>query len=244
MNTTAPVIALDHPAALDAARVGRMAADLAAARAAGLPAASGVVLTTDWSTHDEATARQVWRITSHDGARPLTVRPSSARRTHRVPSEHAIEPVIVVRDADAMLAAIVAIRRADPTIPVLLQPESAAAWRGALFGDDSGERWRSRPIVVARAADGVGDGSSDWIAELDQTGRVRAELSAAATEPPAAVLARLSRLATKVADTFGGPHDLDWTADSAGRLQLLRVRPVLRVTRGLVPGPDEIVAAA
>ena len=45
MNTTAPVIALDHPAALDAARVGRKAANLAAARAAGLPVAPGVVLT-------------------------------------------------------------------------------------------------------------------------------------------------------------------------------------------------------
>ena len=45
MNSPAPVIALDHPAAFEAARVGRKAAALARARAAGLPVGAGVVLT-------------------------------------------------------------------------------------------------------------------------------------------------------------------------------------------------------
>ena len=77
MSTPAPVIALDHPAAFDAARVGRKAAALARARAAGLPVGSGVVLTDQWCRDDRATAPQVWRIISHDGALPLVVRPSA-----------------------------------------------------------------------------------------------------------------------------------------------------------------------
>ncbi len=71
-----PVIALDHPAALDAARVGHDAAALATARAAGLPVGPGVVLTRMWSSDDAHTAELVWRIVSHDGAIALSVRPS------------------------------------------------------------------------------------------------------------------------------------------------------------------------
>ena len=63
-----PVIALDHPAALDVARVGHDAAALATARAAGLPVGPGVVLTALWRCDDAHTAELVWRIVSHDGA--------------------------------------------------------------------------------------------------------------------------------------------------------------------------------
>ena len=115
MNTTAPVIALDTPAALDAARVGRKAANLAAARAAGLPVAPGVVLTADWTSDDTATAVQVWRIISHDGARPLVVRPSAAGpdRRRSGAATGAIEAATVVDDADAMLSAIAVLRAHD-----------------------------------------------------------------------------------------------------------------------------------
>jgi len=242
MNAAAPVIALDHPAALDAARVGRAAADLAAARVAGLPAAPGVVLTTDWPTDDLVTARQVWRIVSHDGGRALTVRSSNPRRAARSAPPQAIEPVTVVRGLDAFLAAIAEVRASDPVMPVLLQPVVPAAWCGVLYAD---EHWapRTRPVVVARAAHGTT--RDEWTGELDHAGRVRAELSAGATAPPAAVLARVARLAAKVTERFGGPHDLDWVADPAGRVQLLRLRPVVAAARSdLVPGPGEIVTAA
>src|SRR3954469_11273648 len=103
MNTTAPVIALDTPAALDATRLGRKAANLAAARAAGLPVAPGVVLTADWSCDDHATALQVWRIISHDGARPLVVRPSPTGRGRRhAAGTGAVEPAVVVGDGPAL----------------------------------------------------------------------------------------------------------------------------------------------
>jgi rifampicin phosphotransferase len=225
MNATAPVIALDTPAALDAARVGRKAAALAAARAAGLPVAPGVVLTADWSSRDDATALQVWRIISHDGVRPLVVRPSPTGRDRRpAAGAGAVEAATVVHDGCGLLAALAALRAEDQSTPVLVQPHVPATWRGTLFADDVNGGWRARPLVVAAPHDGP-----EWTAELDHAGRVREVVSAHAAGPPAQLLARLARLADKVATAFDGPHDLDWVAADDGRLQLLRVRPVVRL---------------
>jgi rifampicin phosphotransferase len=225
MNTTAPVIALDTPAALDAARVGRKAANLAAARAAGLPVAPGVVLTADWPCDDQATALQVWRIISHDGARPLVVRPSANGRDRRpAPGSPAIEPVTVVHDSDGLLRAIAALRTADAGVPVLVQPHVAGAWQGVLFADDAAGGRRARPLVVAAPA-----GGPAWSAEIDHAGRVRDVLSAPSAAPPAELLGRLARLADKVTAAFDGPHDLEWAVAADGRIQLLRVRPVVRL---------------
>jgi rifampicin phosphotransferase len=248
MNTAAPVIALDTPAALDAARVGRKAANLAAARAAGLPVAPGVVLTADWSSHDTTTALQVWRITSHDGVRPLVVRPSaaaSARRRGADCGRGALEPVTVVHDGAAMLAAIAVLRRADAATPVLIQPHVPGDWRGVLFADDSAGGWRARSLVVADA------GGGEWIGELDHAGRVCDVLSPDGTEAPDAhLLGRLARIADKVTAAFDGPHDLEWVIADDGRVQLLRVRPVVRLhatpnDRRSAPAPGrELVRSA
>jgi rifampicin phosphotransferase len=245
MNTTAPVIALDTPAALDVARVGRKAANLAAARAAGLPVAPGVVLTADWSSDDQATALQVWRIISHDGARPLVVRPSANGRERRpAPGSGAGEPVTVVRDGDGLLRAIAGLRAADACLPVLVQPHVAGAWQGVLFADDAGGGWRARPVVVATPADGP-----EWTAEIDHAGRVRDVLSAPAAAPPAQLLGRLARLADRVAAAFDGPHDLEWVVADDGRIQLLRVRPVVRLhvaggARPSAPQPTRVLVGS
>jgi pyruvate,water dikinase len=236
MSTTTPVIALDHPAALDAARVGRKAADLAAARAAGLPVGPGVVLTTEWATEDRPTAGLVWRITSHDGTRPLTVRPSPAgdrRRADAGRATGAVATTTVVHDLEAMLAAIAALRSDDPTAPVLLQPHAVGSWQGVLFADDRAHRLRATSVVAARPA--VGGETEEWVAELDRAGRVVDVLTAEQTVgPPAEILRRLARLAERVDASFDGPHDIEWAATDEGPLQLLRVRPVarLRVTNG------------
>ena len=242
MNTSAPVIALDTPAALDAARVGRKAANLAAARAAGLPVAPGVVLTADWSSDDTATAIQVWRIISHDGARSLVVRPSAAGRDRRrsAAATGAIEAATVVDDADTMLSAISALRARDAITPVLVQPHVPGVWRGVLFADDAGGGWRARPLVVAAEPTSI---DCQWVAELDHTGRVRDLLSGGDLVGPGShLLARVARVAEKVAAAFNGPHDIEWVIADDGRVQLLRVRPVVRLhsTSG---GREEVPAA-
>lgn len=232
MNTAVPVIALDHPAAFDVARVGRKAAALAQARAAGLPVGSGVVLTTQWSREDRATVDQVWRIISHDGARPLVVRPSAVARDRCRPAgAGALEAMQVVGTAAELIVAIDEIRhgddRTETNVPVLVHPHLAGAWRGVLFDDDgNGGRRRRRAIVVAVD----GDPDTTWIAELDHAGRIRDVLSGHHLDhPPIEVLVRLVRLAERVAAAFDGPHDIEWTSDDAGRVHLLRVRPVVRL---------------
>ncbi len=250
MNTTAPVIALDTPAALDAARVGRKAANLAAARAAGLPVAPGVVLTADWSSEDTATAVQVWRIISHDGARPLVVRPSAAGTDRRRPATvtGAIEAATVVHDVDAMLSAIAALRAHNAITPVLVQPHVSGTWRGVLFADDAGGGWRARPLVVAADPSSI---DRQWIAELDHSGRVRDIVTGGDLVGPAThLLARVARVAEKVARAFSSPHDIEWVIADDGRVQLMRVRPVVRLHstpggRKDVPAPrPELVATA
>jgi len=250
MNTTAPVIALDTPAALDAARVGRKAANLAAARAAGLPVAPGVVLTADWSSDDTATAVQVWRILSHDGARSLVVRPSAAGTDRRRSgaATGAVEAATVVHDAEAMLSAIATLRAHNATTPVLMQPHVSGMWRGVLFADDAGGGWRARPLVVAAEPTAI---DSQWIAELDHTGRVRDILTGGDLVGPAThLLARVARIADKVARAFNSPHDIEWVIADDGRVQLMRVRPVVRLHtapggRNDVPAPrPELVSSA
>lgn len=230
MNAAAPVIALDHPAAFDVARVGRKAAALARARAVGLPVGSGVVLTTQWCREDRATALQVWRILSHDGALALTVRSSAVTSDRRHPADAgAIERTRLANDAAQLLHAIDAIRdggdRTDSNVPVLVQPHVVGAWRGLLFSDDAVSARRRRHVVVAT------DDTDQWIAHLDEVGRVRDVLSGEHLDhPPVEVLARLVRLADRVAAAFDRPHDIEWATDDAGRVHLLRIRPGLRST--------------
>lgn len=232
MNAPVPVIALDHPAALDVARVGRTAAALAAARGAGLPVRGGVVLTTQWDHHDTATALAVWRIISQDGAIALAVRPSSLHR-ERSGDGSTPMPVRIVEDAAALLDAAVAIRRqGEWRVPVLVHPHLDGPWHGELFADGSRV---NRPVVVARRRSG-----DDWVAELDAAGRIRDVYSAARPgedldHPPVEVLARIARLAERVADRFDGPHDLEWLVDDAGRAHLLRLLPVARLHAADLP---------
>ncbi|MET0457648.1 MAG: hypothetical protein ABW195_00245, partial [Ilumatobacteraceae bacterium] len=225
------------PAACDAARVGRKAAALAKARAAGLPVGSGVVLTTQWCHDDRATVTQVWRIISHDGVLPLVVRPSAVVRDRARPADAgAIEPTVVVRDLDGFCAAVDAVRlgrdRAEANVPVLVQPHVAGTWHGVLFGDDSRPGRRRRRVVVARRGDDAGATPADdeWIAELDDAGRTRDVLSGGHLDhPPVEVLARLARLAERLAVAFDGAHDIEWAADGQGRVHLVRFRPVVRL---------------
>jgi hypothetical protein len=171
-----PVIALDHPAALDAARVGHDAAALATARAAGLPVGPGVVLTRMWSPDDAQTAELVWRIVSHDGAIALSVRPSPV-------GSSVLEPASSVHSAVELLSAAGAARDATgPDVPVLVQADAGSDWRGVLTTDDRGTR----------------------ACEVLGTDRLR---------PTRQVLARLSRLADRLAAVLGGAPDFEFAVD-------------------------------
>ena len=71
------IVALDEAAATSVAHVGAKAANLARARAAGLPALSGVVLSTRWTRDDLPAAVAAWRTLSGGGATAVVVRSSS-----------------------------------------------------------------------------------------------------------------------------------------------------------------------
>ena len=158
----------------------------------------------------------------------------------RRPSEHgAVEPATIARDLDAMLAAIADVRAHEATTPVLLQPHVAGTWRGVLFADTVAQRRGSTSLTVARRA----DHTLDWVAQLDQHGRVRDVMSATAGGgPPTVVLHRLSRLADGVAARFDAPHDLEWVADDDGRLQLLRIDPVVHLRAATGPARPLTIA--
>jgi rifampicin phosphotransferase len=227
-----PVIALDHPSAFDVARVGRKAATLAVARAAGLPVGSGVVLTVDWSRDHIGAAHQVWRIISQDGARPLVVRRSSIDRGNR--AGRPLGDVGVVRTvagAPEFTAAIEAVH--DSRTAVLVQPFAEAIWRGVMFAD-AGRR--PRPVVACASA---AYPQRVWMAEIDQHGRTRRVLSEDVDEqPPAELLGDLARLTRRVDRTFEGHHDVDWVAKRDGSTRLIDIRP------GLPAAPAEGVAPA
>ena len=156
------------------------------------------------------------------------MRPSATGRDRGARRAGAIEPATVVHDLDAMLAAVDALRADDPTTPVLAAaaPRRRVARRAV--------RRRQRPRLAGgaarRRAPATAHDDGEWIAEIDHAGRVRDVLSGEPLgDPPAEVLARLGRLADRVAAAFDGPHDLEWVADAGGRLQLLRIRPVVRL---------------
>ena len=141
----------------------------------------------------------------------------SSRPTSPVSAAELVEVIDLIRD-DAPCA--------EPHVPVLVQPELAAPWRGVLFeGDTTRGRWRRQAIVVAHD----GDSEDAWIAELDHGGRIRDVLSGWHLEhPPLEVLVRLARLADRVTAALGGGHDIEWASDESGRPHLLRARPSVR----------------
>ena len=207
-----PVIALDHPVACDATRVGDDAAALATARAAGLPVGRGVVLTPEWSTSDAATVDMLWQIVSHDGALPLAVRPSPV-------GSSSLEPARVVHSATDLLEAAHTVRMVSGPVAVLVQPVLPDEWRGVLIADDGGTNGTRRRHLVHAATNG-----GDWIAELDRAGRVRRVLAGQHLEhPPVEVLVRLGRLTDRVEAVLGETHDVEF-AVQGGHVRALHLR--------------------
>ena len=257
MSSHPSVVTLDDPAALDASLVGAKAANLARARAAGLPVLPGVVLTTAWTPIDRSVAVEAWRALSADGTHRVVVRSSSTGEDGGSSSMAGVfESVLDVAGEpaffaalDAVLASAHAARAAglvDASMAVLVQPMLDARWGGVLFGADpvSGRRDRLVVAAVDGGPDALVSGEVDgWTAALDRRGRVRDVRSGRdAARPPRTLLHRLARLARTAGRAYGGPQDIEWAVTDDGALHLLQARPITTIgpAKGTVFGPGPV----
>lgn len=253
-----PVLALDDPAAADPACAGAKAAAIARARAAGLPALTGFVITTE-AVHDRAAAvaasRDRWRELSDDGRRALVVRSSSAIEDTAASSMAGrFTTVVGVTGWDAYVDAVdrvcesaefVARTEGLPLsavpIAVLVQPLLSPRVAGVLFGVDPVTGRSDRRVIAAvrgvpeQLVSGTESGSRY---EVDARGRPRhVDLGPDRVRLHRRDLRRLVDLAARCAAVFGGPQDIEWAVDADGSVVLLQSRPVTTALTGTPAGP-------
>ena len=150
----------------------------------------------------------------------------------RLPAlEAAVQAVLDSRAATGAPAAPIA---------VLVQPMVLPATAGVLFGIDpvTGRTDRRVVSVVEGSPEPLVSGSvlgGRWT--LDERGRVvEVERGDGPLMRPRQ-LRRLAQLATRVAEVFGGPQDVEWAVTSDDELLLLQSRPVTTEARGVPTGP-------
>jgi rifampicin phosphotransferase len=230
-----PVVDLDDAAARSADLVGRKAAALAHARAAGLPALPGLVV-----RHGQVTP-SAWAAVESSATRlgdgPLIVRSSSPYEDGEDSSQAG--RFLSVRDVDgtdALREAVDAVAASGDGLPVavLVQPQQECRISGVLFGVDpvTGAH-RPRVTVVEGSPERLVGGEQ---AGLDLTlppfGGLRRDGRRVreAYGVPAGKLGRaLRRLAADAEAIYGGPQDIEWGWTPEGRLVLFQARPVTRV---------------
>jgi pyruvate,water dikinase len=240
------VVALDDPAALDPARAGAKAANLARAAVAGLPVVDGVVLTAAAGDPDSGRAaealRTAWKRWGPDVA--LVVRSSS---TLEDATDTALagqfRSVLDVRGWDALVHAarevrasardVVRLGRERGPMAVLIQQQIDAACGGVLFTVDpvSGDRHRIVVDVVAGTPAALVSGRvTATHLVLSRRGRVLERAGPPDDVPLTGAHRRaLTRLAHRAEATFGAPQDIEWAVDHDGRLWLLQSRPITAV---------------
>lgn len=255
------VVPLDDPAAARPELTGAKAAALATAARHGLPIVPGFVVSTAAVEQIAAGAAldgdilAAWRELSRNGRDALVVRSSStvedlgdssmAGRFESVVGvtgeedfRRAVDVVIASRHEAADGSDTLTGR--EP-LAVLVQPLLDARSGGVLFGIDPVSGREDRLVVAAveggpdRLVSGAVDGDRY---ELDRSGR-RTDVTHGdgGARLGRAQLRELSRLAERTAEVFGGPQDVEWAFDDAGRLRLLQSRPVTAEPRGLPVGP-------
>lgn len=244
---TVPVAALDEARSRDPVLVGAKAAALARARAAGLPALPGFVITTDAagdfargsaSPSDTNAVQAAWRRLSDDGQLPLVVRSSSVAEDGASQSMAGMfTSVLDVRGwADFVAAASDVVASAgEAPMAVLVQPFLQPAWGGVLFGADpvTGRTDRLVLAAVPGGPDRLVSGEVDGVhATLSPRGRLHRH----SDRLPVGLRHRRARsqlaaLARRAAATFGGPQDIEWAIDD-GNVLLLQSRPITAL------GPD------
>ena len=249
------VLDLREDDALDPAVVGGKAAALARAARGGLTPLPGMVLTTAFASAVDAGTR----VVDHPAVReafelaggathPLIARSSSVLEDTAHSSMAG--QFATVADVSGLRALEDAVQRVldsrltagGPTTPiaVLIQPMILPALAGVLFGIDPVTGRTDRRVVSA--VEGSPEplvsgavGGSRWT--IDERGRVMEVERADGPKLPARVLRRLSALADRVAEVFGGPQDVEWAITARGELLLLQSRPVTTEARGVPVGP-------
>ncbi|SFF47402.1 PEP/pyruvate-binding domain-containing protein [Blastococcus tunisiensis] len=255
------VVPLDDETAEQRDVAGAKAAALATASRHGLPIVPGFVVTT--AAVDRIAAGEplddeiltAWRGLSQDGRHALVVRSSStvedlgdssmAGRFESVvgvtgPDEFRRAVDVVVASRQEAAAGSDTLTGREP-LAVLVQPLLDARSGGVLFGIDPVSGREDRLVVAAvdggpdRLVSGEVDGDRY---ELDRTGR-RTDVTRGdgGARLRRSQLRALARLAERTADVFGGPQDVEWAIDRAGRLRLLQSRPVTAEPRGRPVGP-------
>lgn len=270
--TAEPIVRLVDPAGADSTIVGAKAGALARAIAAGLPVLPGFVLTTvatavvasadgdgnrdPWPFSDALESARVGLAGRHQ-ERALVVRSSSTIEDGATTSMAGMfTSVLDVRGPEAFRAAVEEVVGSAKVVPgiemapiaVLVQPQLEPRLGGVLFGADpvTGRTDRLVAAVVEGGPDRLVSGEVDGARYvLTRTGR-----QLEADQPIAGGLSRrlrrqLAALATRVADVFGGPQDVEWALDHDERLWLLQSRPITTLgdageATGPVLGPGPV----
>ncbi|HEV2757498.1 MAG TPA: PEP/pyruvate-binding domain-containing protein [Actinomycetota bacterium] len=265
------VLGLGDKRTLDPEVAGAKAANLARAKQGGFTVLDGFVVTVEGTkVFSTQRARQVgrdlekllkkrWAALSHQGTRPLVVRSSSsAEDGHDSAMAGMFTSVLDVNTwADfrkAMQTVVESARIIDlvdetetlSPMAVLVQPQLDPDWGGVLFGIDP-VTGRTDHLVVA-AVPGRPDALVSGTVEghryvLTHRARVIEKSEPARGVPPAA-LRRLTKLAERAAQHFGGAQDVEW-ALKGDELIVLQARPVTavadpRTAVGPVFGPGPV----
>jgi pyruvate,water dikinase len=239
------VVGLDDPAAEKSSLSGAKAANLARARAAGLPVLPGFVLTTaaprvatSRSTF-EATTHAAWNELSQGGRLGLVVRSSStiedtsaSSMAGRFVSKVGIvgwEPFVQAVDEVQASSERVVAATGPAGMAVLVQPALTTPIGGVLFGVDPVTGDSRRVVVEATSGgpkalvDGTAAGEHLVLSKHGHRQRARGQRMLLLERKTCRELARLSR---RVDRLFDSPQDVEWGIDTAGRLWLLQSRPV------------------
>lgn len=130
---------------------------------------------------------------------------------------------------------------------VLVQPELEAVTGGVMFALDpvSGEEHVVISVVEGGPEKLVSGETDGERFVLGFGGRVLQGPPGARLTPPLRQRLALQRLADRTARTFGGPQDMEWGVDAAGRLWLFQSRPITAKAqsqrgRGSVFGPGPL----
>ena len=234
--------------ALDAEVAGAKAAALARAGAAGLDVLPGFVIPTMYagSLESDRSLRAAWERLTVGGARSLVVRSSSTSEDGADSSMAGrFHSVVGVRGWDEFVRAVDEVRDsaqgprvlggAQGLMAVLVQPELDAVIGGVMFGLDpvSGEEHVVISVVEGgpeRLVSGEADGERFV---LGLGGRILHSSSDARLRLSLRRRLALRRMAARTARAFGGPQDMEWGVDGAGRLWLFQSRPITASARSL-----------